>query len=332
VPFTHILGQDAAIATLKSALHRGRVHHAYRFEGPEGTGKEMAAFALAQALVCAGGEVLGCGKCDACRRAVSFSEERPRSPLHPDVAIVEKGFYPPETIGRSRPELTEISVDQIRTIVLAHAAYPPHEGRARVFIVRRAEEMSIGAANALLKTLEEPRQGTHFILLTARADRLLNTIRSRSLPVRFGPLPDEVVRGVLRDRKVPEDRHELALELAAGSAALALELCDEERTAARDAFVSGVMGAVEARDLAPAVAFSEGGDKDKAALREDLRALAAVLARRARHEVAQAPRTALIAARRYEAVSKAVVSLERNASPGLTMIALVQEMRAATGF
>jgi len=331
VPFTQIQGQDAALATLRAALARGRVHHAYRFEGPDGTGKEMAAFALAQALVCSGEDPYGCGKCDACRRAVTFSEDKPHAPLHPDVAIVERAFYPPETIGRSRQEVTEISVDQIRTIVLAHAAYPPHEGRARVFIVRRAEEMSVSAANAILKTLEEPRQGTHFILLTARPDRLLNTIRSRTLPVRFGPLPDAIVRGVLAVRGVPEARQEMAVELAAGSASLALELCDEERSASRDAFVKGVMGAVEARDLGPAVALSEGGEKDKAALKEDLRALAAVLARRARREAERAPKAALMAAKRYDAVAKAVVSLERNASPQLTMIALIQEMRAAVG-
>jgi DNA polymerase-3 subunit delta' len=331
VPFSHILGQDAAVATISAALRRGRVHHAYRFEGPDGTGKEMAAFALAQALVCVGGDPLGCGRCDACERAVKLSE-RPKTPIHPDVTVVEKNLYPPETIGRSRGELTEISVDQIRTIVLAHAAYPPHEGRARVFIVRRAEELSVGAANALLKTLEEPRQGTHFILISSRGDRLLNTIRSRTLPVRFGPLPDEVVRGVLVRNKVPEETHALVIELAAGSASLALELADAERTAARDAFVAGVLGAVDARDLGNAVQLSEGGDKDKAALREDLRALAAVLARRSRQEVEAAPRAALVAARRYEAVAKAVVSLERNASPGLTMIALIQEMRGASGF
>jgi DNA polymerase-3 subunit delta' len=333
VPFSHILGQEAAVATLGAALQRGRVHHAYRFEGPEGTGKELCAFALAQALVCTAGDPLGCGQCDACRRAVTFSSAPPASPLHPDVTLIGKNFYPPEVIGRPRPELTEISVDQIRTIVLSHAAYAPHEGRARVFIVRRAEELSIGAANALLKTLEEPRPGTHFILLTARGDRLLNTIRSRTLPVRFGPLPDSIVRGVLHARGVPEDRQDLAVELASGSASLALSLADEESTLARDAFVSTVLDAVAARDLGPAVALSESGDRDKAALRDDLRALAAVLARRARRALEPTPtpsalRTAALAARRYEAVARAVVSLERNASPGLTMIALIQEMRA----
>jgi DNA polymerase III subunit delta' len=328
VPFTHILGQEAAVATVTTALRAGRVHHAYRFEGPDGTGKELCAFALAQALVCTGGDPLGCGACDACQRVLRRSSDRPQVPLHPDVAIIEKAFYPPETIGRSRPELNEISVDQIRTIVLAHAAYPPHEGRARVFILRRAEELSQSAANALLKTLEEPRSGTHFVLLSSRGDRLLDTIRSRTLPVRFGPLPEAVVRGVLRESGVPEDRHDLAVELAAGSASLALELTDEERTAARDAFVTSVLRAVEARDLGAAVVLSEAGDRDKGALREDLRALGAVLARTARAEVEASPRAASVAARRYDAVARAVTNLEKNASPGLSLITLVQEMRA----
>jgi len=331
VPFNHIRGQATAVATLEKALRGGRVHHAYRFEGPDGTGKELAALALAQALVCSGGDVLGCGICDACRRAVTFSEERPRASHHPDVMIIERAFYPPETFTPPKNEATQVSIEQIRTIVLAHAAYPAHEGRARVFIVRRAEELSIGAANAMLKTLEEPRNGTHFILLTARPDRLLDTIRSRTLPVRFAPLPDEIVRSVLQARGVPEERHALAIELAGGSASLALELADEERTVARDAFVAEALAAVSARDLGAAVAFGESRDKDKDQLKDDLRALAASLARQARQSVDSAPRTAGIAAKRYEAVAKAVVNLDRNASAALTMIAMIQDMREALG-
>jgi DNA polymerase-3 subunit delta' len=327
VPFSHILGQEAAVGTVTTALARGRVHHAYRFEGPDGTGKELCAFALAQALVCTSGDPLGCGTCDACRRAVTLATERPCVPQHPDVTLVEKALYSAETLGRKSVETADISVHQIRTIVLAHAAYPPHEGRARVFIIRRAEELNPSAANALLKTLEEPRQGTHFILLTARPDRLLDTIRSRTMPVRFGPLSEAIVRGILRAHEVPEERHDLAVELAAGSASLALELADEEKTAARDAFVASVLAAVDARDLGPAVSLSEAGDRDKGELKEDLRGLAAALARRARGDAVTAPARAAVAARRYEVVARAVTNLERNASPGLTIISLVQEMR-----
>src|SRR5258706_5021182 len=90
--FAHVLGQAPAVRTLTRALESDRVHHAYRFEGPEGVGKELCAFALARSLVCESGP-LACGKCSACRRAVTLSEEEPRVPLHPDVVLVERGLY-----------------------------------------------------------------------------------------------------------------------------------------------------------------------------------------------------------------------------------------------
>jgi len=331
MPFSHILGQQTALATLARALETGRAHHAYRFEGPDGVGKDMAAFAVAQALVCTGGEPLGCGRCDACRRAVTFSAERPHSPLHPDVRIVERGFYPAEVLGQRTEETKDISVHQIRAIVLANASFSPHEGRARVFIVRRAEEMTNAAANALLKTLEEPRQGTHFILLTARPDRLLTTIRSRTLPVRFAPLSDQIVRGILTKHNVPPALHDLAIDLAGGSASAALALTDPEESAARDAFVGAALAAVRAPTLGPAVALAEAGDKDKDTLRLNLRALAAVLARQARDKVANAPGEAMGAAGRYEAVQQAIVQVDRNAAPTLAVVTMIAEMQRKAG-
>jgi DNA polymerase-3 subunit delta' len=332
MPFSHILGQDTAVETLTRALETNRVHHAYRFEGPDGTGKEMAAFALAQALVCAAPSApLGCGQCDACRRAVTFATERPYSPLHPDVRIVERGFYPPDVLGQRTEEAKEISVHQIRAIVLANAAFPPHEGRARVFILRRAEEMSTGAANALLKTLEEPRQGTHFVLLTSRPDRLLPTIRSRTLPIRFAPLPDTLLRSILTKRGIPPERQDLALELCAGSASAALALADEEESAVRDAFVSAALAAVRAPTLGPAVTLAEAGDKDKDVLRTNLRALAAVLGREARGAVDGDPRKATLAAGRYEAVQQAIAQIDRNAAPAFAIATMIAEMQRKAG-
>jgi DNA polymerase-3 subunit delta' len=328
VPFSHILAQATAVGTLTRALQSGRVHHAYRFEGPDGVGKELAAFALAQALVCEANDPLGCGVCSACKRAVTLSEDEPRGPIHPDVKLIERGLYPPDVIGKKSKELSEISVDQIRSIVLSHASYPPHEGKARVYIFRRAEELSTSAANALLKILEEPRQGTHFILLSSRGDRLLNTIKSRTLPIRFAPLPDEVVRNILVSRGIT-GRVDLAIELAAGSASAAIELSDEERSAARDEFVSRVLAAADARDLGPAVDLAETADRDKGELHRDLRALAAALARSARGSVQEAPEKAATAARRYEAVARAATRLERNASPMLTLVSLITELRDA---
>src|SRR4051812_10606925 len=93
-----VLGQSSAVGTLDRALATGKVHHAYRFEGPDGVGKEMAAFAFAQALVCAtepppGRAHFACGKCSACTRAVTLTTGSPSVPVHPDVVLLERGLY-----------------------------------------------------------------------------------------------------------------------------------------------------------------------------------------------------------------------------------------------
>jgi DNA polymerase-3 subunit delta' len=327
--FGHVRAQATAVDTLTLALRSGRVHHAYRFEGPEGVGKELAAFALARALVCTGGDPLGCGRCSACTRALTLAEGDPPTPKHPDLRLVQRGLYTKEQIGHVREEVAEISVQQVRSIVLAHASFPPHEGRAKVFLVRAADELSTGAANAMLKTLEEPRQGTHFILLTSRPNRLLDTIRSRTLPIRFGPLPDDVVRDVLVAAGVPAERHDLAIELAAGSASAAIELADADRSASRDAFVARVYAALEGRDLGPAVALAEDRERDKRELRADLRALAAALAREAREAITRAPASAARAALRYHEVLRALVDIERNAGEQLLLVSMIARMRDA---
>src|SRR5579864_5978176 len=198
-----VRAQPTAVDTLRRALTANRVHHAYLFDGPDGVGKERTALGLAQALVCerrSPGSPDACGACRACARAVPRAGEG--RPLHPDVVVLERGLYDPAAIGRRTPETQDLSIDQVRTLVLARAAFPPVEGRAKVFIVRRAEELSQPAANALLKTLEEPGPRTHFVLMSAVANALLATIRSRTQRVRFGLLPDDVVTELLTERGV----------------------------------------------------------------------------------------------------------------------------------
>jgi DNA polymerase III subunit delta' len=325
MPFDAIRGQATAIETLTRAIRAGLVHHAYRFEGPEGVGKELTAIAFAQALLCHGGSN-GCGTCDTCRRIAQRNPEPPAVPLHPDVVLVGRGVYPPDTIGGKR-ETNEISVEQIRRVILARAAYAPHEGRAQVFIVRDAEQLSISAANALLKTLEEPRPATHFVLVTARAERLLDTIRSRTLPVRFGPLPDDVVAHILRSREVAEDRIPALVEIAAGSASLAIDAADPEASAAREAFVREMERAVEAPDLATAIQLAESLDRDRPRMADDLRALGGTYARRARTLVSTAPAAAELEARRHALVLDAIDSVERNGSAPLLVTSLVASLR-----
>lgn len=323
--FDDILAQAPAIETLTRALASGKVHHAYRFEGPRGVGKEMAALALAQSLVCEAPAPLACGKCSACHRAVTLSEEEPCVPLHPDVVLVGRGVYPSSVLGSGVSEATGISVEQVRRVVLGRAGYPPHEGHALVFIVRDAEELTLQAANALLKTLEEPLPRTHFVLLTSRPNRLLDTIRSRTLPVRFGALPEEVVAKLLEQRGLPTR----VAELAQGSAQLAFALADEEQMRERDGFVAAAREAMGAPEFATGLALAQSKADGRDALKDQLAYFAQALATESRSLLADRPEAAERAARRYGIVLGTLTEIERNVSPTLALEAMVARLRRA---
>jgi DNA polymerase-3 subunit delta' len=324
MPFTDILGQTTAIDTLQRALQSGKVHHAYRFEGPDGVGKEKAAFALAQCLECTQPTgALACGTCSACRRVVTLSDEPPQVPKHPDVVLLERGLYPASTLGTDGAETSTINLPQIRKLVQSRIGYLPHEGRALVFIIRRADELNVNAANALLKTLEEPADKTHFILLTSRPHRLLDTIRSRTLAVRFAPLADDVLGAIL-------DRHGASrsvIPLAAGSASLGLALADEQQLAAKQDFVSALFAGLEAPDLATALSKIDVKGNDRLELRSQLSWFAQHLAAASRDQIGEQPTLAERDARRYSMVLSTMKDLEHNANPALALEALVSRMR-----
>lgn len=321
--FDAILGQAPAVQILRRALARGRVHHAYRFEGPEGVGKEQAALALAQSLVCTQRVDEGCGECSACHRAVTFSAEEPHIPQHPDVVLVGRGIYPKSLIGTK--EATGISVEQVRRVVLARSGYAPHEARNLIFIVRDADELNVSSANALLKTLEEPRSRVHFVLLTSRPHRLLDTIRSRTLPVRFGPLPDDVVAGVLHQRGLPSDW----VALAQGSVSAALQLADEDQRQELDEFVTAFDAALSSPDSGAALTLAAKLPSDRHQLKRLLLAFAQRLAIAGREAGQRAPHLAERNAHQYALVQQAVAGLERNAAGALTVESLIVELRGA---
>jgi DNA polymerase-3 subunit delta' len=320
MPFDAILGQEPAVQTLRQALDSGRVHHAYRFEGPDGVGKELAAFALAEALICGPRDSDGAA---ACRRRVhTLSEQEPQVPLHPDVLLVQRGLYRKLL---SSSELTGIGIEQIRRIVLARMGYPPHEGRAVVCIVRNADELTVQAANALLKTLEEPAARTYFVLLSSQPKRLPSTVLSRTLPVRFGPLPEQVIETILRRHGMPTS----AAAQAQGSASLALRLADAEGLLARADFVDKVSEAMSAPSLVAAFSLVDLGGTDRHGLREQLAHLATHFAAQGRASVTRDLARAEQAARRHQAVLEAVRQLERNVQSALVLESMVARLRRA---
>jgi DNA polymerase III subunit delta' len=325
-----VRAQPSATETLRRSVAGGRVHHAYLFDGPEGVGKELTAWGLAQMLVCERrppGQSEACGACSSCLRAIPRPPES--TPRHPDVVVLERGLYDPATLGRRSPEVQDISIDQVRTLVLARAAFPPNEGRAKVFIMRRADELGVPAANALLKTLEEPGTRTHFVLMSSAADALLPTIRSRTQRVRFGTLPDDVLVSLLVERGIDASRAAAVAPFAAGSMTQALMLADPEVNQLRQEFVLSALAALSARDLGPALDFAEAAKKiAKPALVAQLESLASAIATEGRETARTADGRADSACARFALALTAIRQIGANASPQLAVEAMLIRMRA----
>jgi len=220
-----IQGQTHAVDALRAALRHDALHHAYLFEGPDGVGKELAAIALAQALMCPEKPQEGCGECGVCQRI-----ERRNHPdvlwLMPEEALIERGIA-----GRSdfaRTPSRDIRVDQVRT--LQERLYlHPLEAKQKLGIVVEAQKLNDKAQNAFLKTLEEPPPSTVLVLVSSASDKLLPTIKSRTSRIRFGPLSDEhVARHLVTKKKVDAQQASRLAPLAEGSLAKASQLTKDE--------------------------------------------------------------------------------------------------------
>lgn len=228
---TDIKGHDTPIRMIEGARRRGRLATSYLFAGEEGIGKRTAALALASSLNCRepadrGGILDPCGRCPSCVKIASGT--------HPDILVVE-------------PLTNEILVCQIRQStesdrckregydkprVEEMLAYRSFEGGLKVVIIDQAEKMNQAAANAFLKTLEEPPAESMIILVSSQPDRLLPTIRSRCSRVNFSPLPDPDCREVLAS--MGAEPAETAVSLSMGRPGLAVS---EDLTAERDRFL-----------------------------------------------------------------------------------------------
>ena len=201
-PFDRVLGQPRVREFLRAVVASGNIGQAYLFTGPSGSNKTAAAYALAQAAICG---QRGCGACDDCKRVLRRT--------HPDVR-----YYAPE--GASG-----YLVDQIREIV-ADVSLAPIRARRKVYIIDRADLLGTAAANAFLKTLEEPPADVHLILLGRTREGVLPTIVSRCQVVPFAHIPETEAVGIIcQNSGIPRERARIALSACDGSITSAIEFC-----------------------------------------------------------------------------------------------------------
>ena len=219
-----IYGQEHLTRQLAAGLQTGRLAHAYLLVGPPHVGKMTLAVNIAQAVNCperAGGAP--CGECLQCQRIARG--------VHPDVQVIGVGSG--EEDGPAR---RDIRIDQVREIegFLNLSAY---EGVGKVVIIDGAELMNTAAANALLKTLEEPPDATLLLLLTANEDALLSTIRSRCRALYLKPLPKaELAQRLVSDYQAGPELAERLAGLSRGCLGQAVNaLRDGEILEQRDA-------------------------------------------------------------------------------------------------
>ena len=310
-------GHGAIREKLMERLEAGRLPGTLLFTGPEAVGKRRVALELAQRELCF--RKNACGACEACRL---FAGEDLPVELPNLLRIAPEGKAGLIKIGAVRDS------DLVEGGVIRWASLAPPPGCHRWILVEDAHRLNGGAANMLLKTLEEPPLGTHFLLITHRPEAVLQTIRSRAQRLAFSPLLDEDAWAVAAAAGWAPDQREAWLALAEGT----LRVLDEASFARARAQVEAwlALGAGTSFDRAASALIPE---KDAAVgqseqLRPALELLLRILADLGRLRSGRLPaltpwREGLtrLAGRDLdlrppmEAVSTALQSLARNPSP-----------------
>ena len=251
-----VIGQSRVKNLLKQILASGRIPGAFLFEGPDGVGKDAMAIELAKTLNCEKGGVEPCEECPSCRQTNVLqhpnirlvfplprgeSETKDDGPLdrldekamkNVREEIVLKAQDPYHRISVPRAQVIKIS--SIREVIREDSLSLYQHGK-RVVIVMQAEEVGTESANALLKVLEEPNQGTVFVLTTSKRSSLLPTIVSRCQSLRFDLLSEDEIAGALISRhSLASADAKLKARLAAGSYSKAVELLETDTMEIRD--------------------------------------------------------------------------------------------------
>ncbi len=207
-----MIGHEWAVDLLAEHVAQKRERHAYLFTGPQGVGRRTLALRFAEALNCLKPPAPGqpCRTCSSCKRIEAMQ--------HPDLTVVE-----------AEHEGEVLRIDQVRELQ-HNLSLAPYEARYRVALILRFEEAHASAANAMLKTLEEPPPQVVVILTARSVESLLPTIVSRCEVLRLRPLSvDETARGLQTIKGVSDENAQKLAHISGGRPGYALRLFEKPR-------------------------------------------------------------------------------------------------------
>jgi len=279
-----IAGHQAIRERLLQRLQGGRIRGSLLFTGPEGIGKRRVALELAQRELCL--RRSACGQCEGCR--MFLGEDLPFE-LPNLLRIAPEGKAGVIRIDQIREGLDSNNQPRFSRGVIEWAALAPAMGCHRWIVVEEAHRLNESSGNILLKTLEEPPQDTHFILVTHRPEALLQTIRSRCERIPFAPLAPREAWAVAQRNGWQEADQDRWLALGEGSLRYLDEGAFRRAEAQVEAWLALMAGGSFGEASVPLLPEKESALAQGEQLRQPLELLLRLLADLARVRVGETP-------------------------------------------